>query len=92
MPVLPSLASAGMNEDLSRSELEAVELIRAQRWAALGTIGGEGPLASMVAYVAEPDPANLLMFLSRLSQHTRNLLADPRASLAVAVPDSGARV
>lgn len=65
-------------------------LLRGQRWAALATLADDGaPLASMVAYVPEEDFGGFLLHLSRLASHTRNLLADPRASLAVSEPDTG---
>jgi len=43
----------------------------------------------MVAYAAEPGLRGLLMFLSMLGAHTRDLIADPRASLVVGAPDPG---
>jgi putative heme iron utilization protein len=70
------------------AESEALSLIGSQRWAALATVG-DGPLASMVAYAVEPGLGGLLMFLSGLSAHARNLLADGRASLVMSAPDPG---
>jgi hypothetical protein len=65
-------------------------LLRSQRWAALATLEADGqPYASAVAYVAEPHFAGLLLHLSLLAPHTRNLLADPRASLVISEGDSG---
>jgi putative heme iron utilization protein len=58
-------------------------VIRQHRWAALATEGDEGAEASWVAYVAEPDLSGLLLHLSRLAAHTRNLLKVPRACLAI---------
>ena len=63
-------------------------LIREGRWAALATYGAGAPLASMVAYAAEAGFAGLLLHLSRLSAHTRNLLGSPYASIAISEPDS----
>ena len=68
---------------------EARALVHAQRWAALATLDGGAPLASMVAYAVESENRALLLFLSQLAQHTRNLLADPRSSLVVSEPDAG---
>jgi putative heme iron utilization protein len=65
------------------------ELIRGQRWAALATVGSGRPLASMVAFVPEPGFSGFLLLLSSLSLHTRQLLADPSASLAISEPDKG---
>ena len=64
-------------------------LLRGQRQAALGTVDGGAPFVSMVAFVAEQDFGGVLLHLSRLSAHTRQLLADPRAALLVAEPDDG---
>ena len=70
-------------------ERDAVRMLQGNRWAALATLGEDGPTASMVAYAAESDLTSLLLFLSGLSEHTRNLLAEPRVSLVVSEPDSG---
>lgn len=63
-------------------------LLREGRWAALATHGDGAPLASMVAYACEPGFAGILMHISRLSAHTRNLLASPPASIVISEPDS----
>ena len=42
----------------------------------------------MVAYACEADFAGFLLHLSRLSMHTRNLLASPSASIAISEPDT----
>jgi hypothetical protein len=74
---------------MDASEREALgRVIRGGRWAALATFGDGMPLASMVAYACEPDFAGFLLHLSRLSAHTRNLLASPSASLAISEPDT----
>lgn len=65
------------------------QLIRGQRWAALATLREGAPFASMVAYAPEADFSGFLLHLSRLAPHTRNLLADPRASLVIGEPDTG---
>ena len=70
-------------------ELDVVRLILDERWGAVATLNDGEPLASMVAYAPEPKLDGVLFFLSQLSQHTRNLLADPRASLAITRPDTG---
>ena len=63
------------------------DLIRGRRWAALATQGPEGPEASWVAYVPEADFSGFLLHLSTLATHTRNLLAHPRAGLAISEPE-----
>ena len=74
-------------EERERKHLARV--IRGQRWAALATSGAGGPLASMVAFACEPGFGGFLMLLSGLSQHTRNLLKSPSASLVIGEPDTG---
>ncbi|ALP51771.1 hypothetical protein Tel_00675 [Candidatus Tenderia electrophaga] len=67
------------------------QLLRGQRWACLGTQSDDGPYVSWVAFVAVADFSALIMHLSRLAQHTRNLEADARVSLALSEPDDGRR-
>lgn len=74
--------------DMTTEAHESVRLIAASRWAALATSAGKGPMASMVSYAVEPGMTGLLMFLSRLARHTRNLEENPAASLAISVPDT----
>jgi putative heme iron utilization protein len=57
-------------------------LIDNHRWAALATLGENGPEVSWVAYVAEPNWSGFLLHISQLAAHTHNLLRDPRASLS----------
>jgi putative heme iron utilization protein len=68
-------------------------LVDGQRQAALGTLAEGAPFVSMVLYAIErragAAPA-FLIHVSRLAPHTRQLLADPRASLMVMQPDVGA--
>lgn len=84
----------GGREDAARS---AARLLDEARMAALGTLGAGGhPLVSLVAVATLATGAPLLL-LSRLALHTKNLAADPRASLllrdeAAADPMAEARV
>lgn len=66
------------------------ELLIHQRWAALATQQGGEPNAAMVAYAVEARFGGFLMLLSRLSLHTRQLLAEQRACLLVGEPDLNA--
>jgi len=43
----------------------------------------------MVAYALDEEGRGILLFISQLAQHTKNLLADPRASLVISEPDTG---
>jgi hypothetical protein len=73
----------------SAIQLEVTRLILAQRWAALATINEGAPLASMVAYAPEPGLRGMLIFISQLASHTRNLLESGTTSLAITAPDTG---
>jgi len=75
------------------SELAAAaqKLLRAQASGVLCTISTRKagwPLGSLVSYALTPRGEPVFLF-SELSQHTRNLRADPRASLLV--QEAGAR-
>lgn len=68
----------------------ARSLVRSARRASLATIdAGTGqPYVSLVAVATAPDGAPLLL-VSDLARHTRNLKADPRASLLCAEVGAG---
>jgi putative heme iron utilization protein len=70
-------------------ELDAARLVIAHRWAALATLGEDGPAASMVAYAPEINLSSLVLFLSALSAHTRNLITEPRVALVISDADQG---
>jgi putative heme iron utilization protein len=57
-------------------------LLRAARSGCLATSADGQPFASLVTPACMPD-GSLLLLLSRLSEHTRHLLADPRCSVMV---------
>jgi len=65
------------------------QLLRGQRWGCLGTQRDGKALVSWVAFVTEADFSGLLLHLSRLAQHTRNMEADPQVSLALSEADDG---
>lgn len=63
-------------------------LMAAERWVALATTNANGtPLVSQVAIAAVPGEPELLMHLSLLAKHTRNLLDRPACSLSISEPD-----
>jgi len=68
---------------------EAAALVLRERWAALATVEHGEPAASMVAYAIEGPLDALVVFLSGLAAHTRQLADHPTASLAVSAPDAG---
>jgi len=64
---------------------EARQLVAENRRGVLGTVLSNGgyPYASMVDYAPLPD-GDVVMFLSQLAEHQKNLTADSRASLLIA--------
>ncbi len=48
------------------------------------------PFGSIVPYVLQPD-GSLIIYISRIAEHTRNIGADPRVSLTVAEPSQDAQ-
>ena len=63
---------------------ELRKLLNTQRVAALGTIDDAGaPFVSMVPFALEPQLHRLVIHVSGLAAHTRNLQARERASLMV---------
>jgi hypothetical protein len=58
----------------------------AQPVAALGTLHDGAPFVSMVPVVPAPEGAGFLIHVSRLAQHTRDLVADGRVSLMLMQP------
>jgi putative heme iron utilization protein len=68
-----------------------ITLVRERPLAALGTMVDGGPLVSMVLYASEPDLSCLYIHVSRIAQHTRGLLAQPRVSLLIIEPDRASR-
>src|SRR5674476_84016 len=59
-------------------------LLKAQRVAVLGTIDETGaPFVSMVPFAIEPQLHCLVIYVSGLAAHTRNLQARERVSLLV---------
>jgi putative heme iron utilization protein len=60
------------------------ELLAVQRVAALGTLGDDGaPFVSMVPFAVDAADGSLVIHISGLAAHTRNLQRTPRASLMV---------
>lgn len=59
-------------------------LMRNQRVAALGTLEGDGsPFVSMVPFAVDGNEGALVIHVSGLAAHTRNLERSPRVSLLV---------
>ncbi len=64
-------------------------LIRSNRLAALGTLRDGNPFVSMVVYAVSDELTSFYLHLSRLSVHTRDIVADPRVSLLIHESDRG---
>jgi putative heme iron utilization protein len=63
-------------------------MLDTQRVASLGTLNAEGgPFVSMVPYAIEPNAACLVIHVSLLAPHTRNLLSNPAVSMMVMQPE-----
>jgi len=70
---------------------ELRDLITGRRAAALGTLDASDPaqtFVSMVPYAVWPGGPALVVHVSALAAHTRNLQAHPRASLLVMAAES----
>ena len=63
-----------------------LEALLASPIAALGTLHEGAPFVSMVPAVPAPDGSGFLIHVSRLAQHTRDLVADARMSLLFTAP------
>jgi heme iron utilization protein len=68
-------------------DAEVQSLLHTTRVGMLATIGEAFPLASAVPFVALQGWTDLLVHISTLAAHTRNLLRDPRLSLLVMESD-----
>lgn len=68
----------------ANSEQILIRLLREQRVAALGTLRDGDPLVSQVLFATAQDFSIFIMHISRLAQHTQDILNDPRVSLMIA--------
>jgi hypothetical protein len=65
------------------------QLLRQRSVGALGTLHAGAPHVSMVPYAIAPDGSGLLIHVSRLSSHTKDMRADARVSLLVMQEEGG---
>jgi putative heme iron utilization protein len=64
-------------------------MLNTQRVASLGTLNADGsPFVSMVPYAIEPESASLIIHVSLLAMHTRNMLSNPAVSVMVMQPEA----
>ena len=60
------------------------DMLLTQRVASLGTLNAEGgPFVSMVPFAIDPEAGCLVIHVSLLAPHTRNLLTNPAVSVMV---------
>lgn len=71
--------------------LDTCTRLLCQRQAMLATSGDDGPNAGMVAVVVSAD-GDLLLHLSRLAAHTRQILAQPQVAILLCQPDDESTV
>ncbi len=64
-------------------------LLRRRSVAALGTLHAGAPYVSMVPYAIAPDCSGMLIHVSGLASHTKDMRADARVSLLVMQEEGG---
>jgi putative heme iron utilization protein len=69
----------------------AAGLLRACRVAALGTLRDGAAAVSMVPYAIAAEPFALVVLVSALAAHTKQMQASPSVGLMVLEPESGAK-
>jgi putative heme iron utilization protein len=70
-------------------ERKLAHMFRSSRVAGFGTLRGGAPLVSMVAYLPEEDFSAFYVHVSKLAQHTQDMLVDPRVGLLISEADDG---
>ncbi|MFM2059084.1 MAG: hypothetical protein RLY71_3469 [Pseudomonadota bacterium] len=82
--------SAPVGTHRSRLDLALLDLLASRSTAALGTLQPDGaPFVSMVPYALHPARPGLILHVSALAAHRRQLEADPRVSLLVCAAEDG---
>jgi len=71
------------------SEKLLASILRSTRVAGLGTLREGAPFVSMVAFAPMSDFSLFYIHVSRLAQHTQDMLNDPRVSLMISEADDG---
>jgi putative heme iron utilization protein len=78
---------------LSRLDLQLVALLAERPVGALGTLEDDGaPAVSMVPFAVDPPAGELILHVSGLSAHTRQMRRDGRVSLLVIAADDAAQL
>lgn len=71
-----------------RSILELRALLSASGVASLATLHDGAPAVSLTPWAPTTDGSAILIHVSRLAQHTGDILADPRVAAMIAEPES----
>lgn len=71
-----------------RAAERAAELLRSHRVAALGTLHDGAPSVTMTPFALIADPLALIVLVSELASHTKDLRADGRVGVLVTEPES----
>ncbi len=83
--------AAGGVPHASRLDRELLSLIERRPVAALACLDEQGaPAVSMVSFAVDPATADLLLHVSALAAHSRQMAADPRVGLMVLGADGDA--
>ena len=68
------------------------QLVRSRSVAALGTLLDGAPYVSMVPFVLAPDGRAMLIHVSQLAAHTRNMMQDRRVSVLLVESDDAGKL
>ncbi|GAB4538362.1 MAG: hypothetical protein Fur002_01740 [Anaerolineales bacterium] len=71
------------------SEILLAQLLRGARIAGLATLRDDAPQISMAAFACADDFSEFYIHISKLAQHTMDMIKDKRVSLLIAEPDDG---
>lgn len=75
---------------MEQVDRDTVGQLLGARWATLASTNAKGtPLASQVAIAWDEGSSDVLMHLSTLAKHTRNVLEHPAAAISISEPDDG---
>ena len=72
-----------------QSEKLLVQIIRSARLASFGTLRDNSPFVSMVGFIPAQDFSAFYIQVSRLAQHTMDMLKEKHISLMIAETDDG---
>ncbi len=74
---------------MTETAAQLKQLLRARSVAALGTLHAGAPCVSMVPYAIAGDGSGLIIHVSTLASHTKDMRADARVSLLVMQAEGG---